>query len=70
MLQLGLSGGEPLVRGDVEELAAPRPVAGALHDTGDFRRRSHPGTRADKLRDVGLEHIQISIQDSDEESRI
>ena len=64
VLQLGLSGGEPLVRPDVEALAAHARTLGlytTLVTSGVGLTRS----RAGKLRDAGLEHIQISIQDSD-----
>ena len=64
VLQLGLSGGEPLARKDVEELAE------AAHKQGLYTTLVTSGiglteARAKKLRDVGLEHVQISIQDSD-----
>jgi PqqA peptide cyclase len=65
VLQLGLSGGEPLVRGDIEELAAHARALGlytTLVTSGVGLTRS----RALKLRDAGLEHIQISVQDADE----
>ncbi|HEX5386867.1 MAG TPA: pyrroloquinoline quinone biosynthesis protein PqqE [Gemmatimonadales bacterium] len=67
VLQLGLSGGEPLVRRDLEELAAHARGLG-LYSTlvtsglGLTRKRAHA------LREAGLEHVQISIQDSDVES--
>ena len=67
VLQLGLSGGEPLVRGDVEELAAHARSLG-LYTTLVTSGIGLTPARAQKLRDVGLEHIQISIQDSDEGS--
>ena len=64
VLQLGLSGGEPLVRSDVEDLAAH------AHSLGLYTTLVTSGVgltrhRAEKLREAGLEHIQISIQDSD-----
>jgi pyrroloquinoline quinone biosynthesis protein E len=67
VLQLGLSGGEPLVRGDVEELAAHARSLG-LYTTLVTSGIGLTPARARKLRDAGLEHIQISIQDSDEGS--
>ena len=66
VLQLGLSGGEPLIRKDLEELAAHARSLGfysTLVTSGLGLTRS----RAERLRDAGLEHIQISIQDSDPE---
>jgi pyrroloquinoline quinone biosynthesis protein E len=63
VLQLGLSGGEPLVRGDVEELAAHAHGLG-LYTTLVTSGVGLTRARASKLRDAGLEHIQISFQDS------
>jgi pyrroloquinoline quinone biosynthesis protein E len=64
VLQLGLSGGEPLVRGDVEELAAHAHSVG-LYTTLVTSGVGLTRPRAAKLREAGLEHIQISFQDSD-----
>jgi PqqA peptide cyclase len=66
VLQLGLSGGEPLVRPDVEELAAHAHTLG-LYTTLVTSGLGLTRHRAEKLREAGLEHIQISIQDSDQE---
>src|SRR5262245_33954687 len=65
VLQLGLSGGEPLVRGDVEELAAHARSLG-LYTTLVTSGVGLTRGRAEKLKQAGLEHIQISIQDTDE----
>ena len=65
VLQLGLSGGEPLVRSDVEELAAHAHTVG-LYTTLVTSGVGLTRTRAERLREAGLEHIQISIQDSDQ----
>lgn len=65
VLQLGLSGGEPLVRSDVEALAAHARALG-LYTTLVTSGVGLTRPRAEKLREAGLEHIQISIQDSDE----
>lgn len=65
VLQLGLSGGEPLVRLDVEALAAHARELG-LYTTLVTSGVGLTWPRAEKLRAAGLEHIQISIQDSDE----
>jgi len=67
VLQLGLSGGEPLVRKDLEELATH------AHDLGLYTTLVTSGLgltppRAEKLRHAGLEHVQISLQDSDVET--
>src|SRR6185503_18699687 len=64
VLQLGLSGGEPLVRPDVEELAAHARSLG-LYTTLVTSGVGFTRERAERLRDAGLEHVQISIQDSD-----
>jgi pyrroloquinoline quinone biosynthesis protein E len=65
VLQLGLSGGEPLVRADVEALAAHARALG-LYTTLVTSAVGLTRGRAEKLRDAGLDHIQISIQDSDQ----
>src|SRR4030095_7628072 len=65
--QLGLSGGEPLVRPDVEELAAHARSIG-LYTTLVTSGVGLTRERARKLREAGLEHVQISLQDSDEET--
>lgn len=64
VLQLGLSGGEPLVRKDLEELAAHARGLG-LYTTLVTSGLGLTRPRAERLRDAGLEHVQISIQDSD-----
>jgi len=66
VLQLGLSGGEPLLRKDLEELAAHARTEG-LYSTLVTSGLGLTRTRADRLKEAGLEHIQISIQDSDPE---
>ena len=67
VLQLGLSGGEPLVRKDLEELAAHARGIG-LYSTLVTSGLGLTRKRAEALRDAGLEHVQVSIQDSDTES--
>jgi pyrroloquinoline quinone biosynthesis protein E len=64
VLQLGLSGGEPLLRKDLEELAAHARQRG-LYSTLVTSGLGLTRTRAERLKEAGLEHIQISIQDSD-----
>jgi pyrroloquinoline quinone biosynthesis protein E len=64
VLQLGLSGGEPLVRSDVEDLAAHAHSLG-LYTTLVTSGVGLTRRRAEKLREAGLEHVQISFQDSD-----
>src|SRR5579863_9267688 len=63
VLQVHLSGGEPGARRDLVEIAA------AAHDAGLYTNliTSAVGIAADtlqKLADAGLDHVQISIQDS------
>ena len=63
VLQLGFTGGEPLVRQDLEEMvetAAATGIYTSLITAGTLLTKD----RAIKLRDCGLDHIQISIQDS------
>src|SRR5678810_1321180 len=64
VLQLGLSGGEPLVRKDLEELAAHARSIG-LYSTLVTSGLGLTRKRAEALKDAGLEHVQISIQDAD-----
>jgi PqqA peptide cyclase len=66
VLQLGLSGGEPLLRKDLEELAAHARTEG-LYSTLVTSGLGLTRSRAERLKEVGLEHVQISIQDSDPE---
>jgi PqqA peptide cyclase len=66
VLQLGLSGGEPLVRKDLEELATHARSLG-LYSTLVTSGLGLTRARAERLREAGLEHIQISIQDADSE---
>jgi len=63
VLQLGLSGGEPLVRADVEDIATQ------AHELGLYTTLVTSGVgltpkRAARLKEIGLEHIQLSIQDT------
>jgi PqqA peptide cyclase len=64
VLQLGLSGGEPLARKDLEDLAAHAHGLG-LYTTLVTSGVGLTQSRAEALREAGLEHVQISIQDSD-----
>jgi pyrroloquinoline quinone biosynthesis protein E len=65
VLQLGLSGGEPLARSDVEELAAHARSLG-LYTTLVTSGVGLTPARARRLREAGLEHVQISLQDADQ----
>jgi PqqA peptide cyclase len=64
VLQLALTGGEPLVRKDVEELCRVSSEAG-LYSTLVTAGTPFTRARAEALRAAGLDHVQISIQDSD-----
>jgi pyrroloquinoline quinone biosynthesis protein E len=66
VLQLGLSGGEPLVRKDLEELAAHANRLG-FYQTLVTSGLGLTRPRAERLKDAGLEHIQVSVQDVDPE---
>jgi len=67
VLQLGLSGGEPLVRRDLEELAAHAHELG-LYQTLVTSALGLTRERAERLRAAGVDHVQISFQDSERES--
>ncbi len=65
-VQLGFSGGEPLTRKDLEELVA------AAHGLGYYTNLITSGAglnevRIRALKDAGLDHIQLSFQDSTRE---
>ncbi len=62
-VQLGLSGGEPLMRDDLETIVAE------AHTLGFYTNLITSGvglneTRIKALKDAGLDHIQLSFQDS------
>ncbi len=64
--QLGFSGGEPLVRDDLEEMI------GEAHQLGYYTNLITSGvgmteTRIAKMKELGLDHIQLSFQDSTKE---
>jgi len=65
-VQLGFSGGEPLLRDDLEELV------GEARQLGYYTNLITSGigltpARARSLKDAGLDHIQLSFQDSTKE---
>jgi len=66
VLQLGLSGGEPLVRRDLEELASHARGLG-LYQTLVTSAVGLTRERAERLRAAGVDHVQISFQDSGRE---
>ena len=65
VLQLGLSGGEPLVRKDLEELVAHARHEG-LYTTLVTSGLGLTRQRAERLKAAGIDHIQISFQDTDQ----
>jgi pyrroloquinoline quinone biosynthesis protein E len=67
VLQLGLSGGEPLVRKDLEEMVGHARDAG-LYTTLVTSALGLTRQRAERLRAAGIDHVQISFQDTDRES--
>jgi pyrroloquinoline quinone biosynthesis protein E len=67
VLQLGLSGGEPLVRRDLEELVAHARTEG-LYSTLVTSGLGLTAERARALVDAGLDHVQISFQAAEREA--
>ncbi|MCW2922958.1 MAG: pyrroloquinoline quinone biosynthesis protein PqqE [Thermoleophilia bacterium] len=66
VLQLALTGGEPLLRRDLEELCSASRDAG-LYSTLVTSALPALDTRVEALRDAGLDHVQVSIQHADRE---
>ena len=67
VLQVHLSGGEPAARRDLVEITAAARAAGLYSNLIT----SAVGVNGDKIKalaDAGLDHVQISIQDSERES--
>jgi pyrroloquinoline quinone biosynthesis protein E len=67
VLQLALTGGEPMLRRDLEQLTAVARDAG-LYSTLVTSAIPFPRARAQALREAGLDHVQISIQDAEPQS--
>jgi PqqA peptide cyclase len=63
VLQLALTGGEPQLRKDIVELAAAARQAG-LYSTLVTAGTLFTRAKAEALRDAGLDHVQVSFQDS------
>ena len=66
VLQVHLSGGEPAARRDLVDITAARPCRRPLHQSDHLGVGSHRAL--DALAEAGLDHVQISIQDSDARS--
>jgi pyrroloquinoline quinone biosynthesis protein E len=67
VLQLGLSGGEPLVRKDLEELVAHARAEG-MYTTLVTSAMGLTRARTLRLKEAGIDHVQISFQDVDTEN--
>src|SRR5204862_7364484 len=64
VLQLALTGGEPMVRRDLDELVAAARAAG-LYSTLVTAGIHLTRERAAQLKEAGLDHVQVSIQSPD-----
>jgi pyrroloquinoline quinone biosynthesis protein E len=64
VLQLGLSGGEPMIRKDLEELVAHARAEG-MYTTLVTSGLGLTRARAERLKAAGIDHVQVSFQDSD-----
>jgi pyrroloquinoline quinone biosynthesis protein E len=67
VLQLGLSGGEPLVRRDLESLVEHAHALG-LYQTLVTSALGLTRQRVQRLKDAGLEHVQISFQEAEKDA--
>src|SRR4051794_13646000 len=61
VLQLALTGGEPMLRRDLDELVGAGRDAG-LYSTLVTGATLFTRERAERLKDAGLDHVQVSIQ--------
>src|SRR3954454_20005814 len=66
VLQLALTGGEPMLRRDLDELVAAGREAG-LYSTLVTAGTRFTSERAAELKAAGLDHVQVSIQSPDPE---
>ena len=66
VLQLALTGGEPMVRRDLDELVAAARDAG-LYSTLVTAGIHFTRERAERLKEAGLDHVQVSVQSPDPE---
>src|ERR671928_1023091 len=64
VLQLALTGGEPMLRRDLDELVAAGRAA-RLYSTLVTGATLFTRERAEQLREAGLDHVQVSIQSPD-----
>ena len=66
VVQLALTGGEPMLRRDLDELTAAARAAG-LYSTLVTAGTRFTRERAEQLKAAGLDHVQVSIQSPDPE---
>jgi len=66
VLQLALTGGEPMLRRDLDELVAAGRDAG-LYSTLVTGATLFTRERAEQLKEAGLDHVQVSVQSPDPE---
>jgi PqqA peptide cyclase len=66
VLQLALTGGEPMLRRDLDELVGAGRDAG-LYSTLVTGATLFTRERAERLKEAGLDHVQVSIQSPDPE---
>jgi pyrroloquinoline quinone biosynthesis protein E len=66
VVQLALTGGEPMLRRDLDELVAAGRAAG-LYSTLVTAGTRLTRERAERLKQAGLDHVQVSIQSPDPE---
>ena len=64
VVQLALTGGEPMVRRDLDELVSAAREAG-LYSTLVTAGTTLTHERAARLKEMGLDHVQVSIQSPD-----
>lgn len=64
VLQLALTGGEPMARRDIVDLARTS-TENRLYSTLVTSALPFPRKRVEALKEAGLDHVQISIQDSE-----
>jgi pyrroloquinoline quinone biosynthesis protein E len=64
VVQLALTGGEPMVRKDLDELVSAGRAAG-LYSTLVTAGTTFTRERAERLKEAGLDHVQVSIQSPD-----
>ena len=65
VVQVHLTGGEPLLRDDLEALVAEAQRARALHQPDHERHPAHARAAGAAARAAGLDNVQVSVQDVD-----